>query len=184
MERRVHVCVRVCVCVCARTHMCMWSQLLSVVQLYNPMEAAEDSTFLCPWDSPDKNTGVSCHFLFQGIFPTQGLNPGLLFCRQILYQWATWNTILTGWPGFLFVKPGNPIDWILSGIQNVTVCVWAELSPDRLVCQYFLGLWWNLQGMGLKNQLNDHVDLHIFPPVMSSSLSPPPLQQSPPLLVS
>ena len=30
---------------------------------------------LCPWDSPGKNTGVSCHFLLQGIFPTQGSNP-------------------------------------------------------------------------------------------------------------
>ena len=26
---------------------------------------------LCPWDSPGKNTGVGCHFLLQGIFPTQ-----------------------------------------------------------------------------------------------------------------
>ena len=33
---------------------------------------------LCPWDSPGKNTGVGCHFLLQRIFPTQGLNPGLL----------------------------------------------------------------------------------------------------------
>ena len=30
---------------------------------------------LCPWDSPGKNTGVSCHFLLQGIFPTQESNP-------------------------------------------------------------------------------------------------------------
>ena len=37
------------------------------------------------WDSPGKNTGVGCHFLLQGIFPTQGSNPGLLHCRQILY---------------------------------------------------------------------------------------------------
>ena len=44
---------------------------------------------LCPWDLPGKNTGVGCHFLLQGIFPTQGVNPGLLYCRQILYQWAT-----------------------------------------------------------------------------------------------
>ena len=37
-------------------------------------------------DSPDKKrTGVGCHALLQGIFPTQGLNPGLLHCRQILY---------------------------------------------------------------------------------------------------
>ena len=39
-----------------------------------------------PWNSPGKNTGVDCHFILQGIFLTQGLNPGLLNCRQILYQ--------------------------------------------------------------------------------------------------
>ena len=37
-------------------------------------------------DSPGKNTGVGCHALLQGIFPTQGLNPGLPHCRQILYH--------------------------------------------------------------------------------------------------
>ena len=36
-------------------------------------------------DSPGKNTGVGCHALLQGIFPTQGLNPVLLHCRWILY---------------------------------------------------------------------------------------------------
>ena len=36
-------------------------------------------------DSPGKNTGVGCHALFQGIFPTQGSNLGLPHCRQILY---------------------------------------------------------------------------------------------------
>ena len=34
-------------------------------------------------DSPGKNTGVGCHALLQGIFPTQRLNPGLPHCRQI-----------------------------------------------------------------------------------------------------
>ena len=37
------------------------------------------------WNSPDKNTGVCCHFLFPGTFPTQGSNPGLIHCRWILY---------------------------------------------------------------------------------------------------
>ena len=36
-------------------------------------------------DSPGENTGVRCHALLQGIFPTQGLNPDLPHCRQILY---------------------------------------------------------------------------------------------------
>ena len=40
----------------------------------------------CPWDFPGKNTGVGCHFLLQGIFPTQGSNPGLPYCRQTLYH--------------------------------------------------------------------------------------------------
>ena len=35
-------------------------------------------------DSPGKNTGVGCHALLQGIFPTQESNPGLLHCRWIL----------------------------------------------------------------------------------------------------
>ena len=40
---------------------------------------------LCPWNSWGKNTGVRSHSLLQGIIPTQGLNLGLLHCRQILY---------------------------------------------------------------------------------------------------
>ena len=36
-------------------------------------------------DSPGKNTTVGCHALLQGIFPTHGLNPGLLHYRQILH---------------------------------------------------------------------------------------------------
>ena len=40
----------------------------------------------CPWNSPGQNTGVSSFLFLQGIFPSQGLNPGLLHCRQILYQ--------------------------------------------------------------------------------------------------
>ena len=39
-----------------------------------------------PWNSPGQNTGVGSLSLLQGIFPTQGLNPGLSHCRGILYQ--------------------------------------------------------------------------------------------------
>ena len=38
-----------------------------------------------PWNSPGQNTGVGSLSLFQGIFPTQRLNPGLLHCRWVLY---------------------------------------------------------------------------------------------------
>ena len=41
---------------------------------------------LCPQNSLGQNSGVDCHALLQGIFPTQKLNPGLQHCRQILYH--------------------------------------------------------------------------------------------------
>ena len=41
---------------------------------------------LYPWNSPGKNNGVGSHSLLQGIFPTEGSNPGLLPCRQTLYH--------------------------------------------------------------------------------------------------
>ena len=55
---------------------------VSCIQLF----ATAWTRLLCPWNSPGKNTGVDCHSLRQRIFLTQGLNPGLLHRRQILYH--------------------------------------------------------------------------------------------------
>ena len=46
----------------------------------------QTARLLCSWNFPGKSTGVGCYFLLQGIFPTQGLNPGLPHCRQTLYR--------------------------------------------------------------------------------------------------
>ena len=46
----------------------------------------QPTSLLCPWDSPGKNTGVGYHSLLHVIFPAQGLNPGLLHCRWVLYH--------------------------------------------------------------------------------------------------
>ena len=62
--------------------LCLVAQSCST--LCNPMDCRGPSSSVHE-DSPGKNTGVGCHALLQGIFPTQGLNPGLLHCRQILY---------------------------------------------------------------------------------------------------
>ena len=51
----------------------------SYLTLCNPLDCS-------PWNSPGETTGVGSLSLLQGIFPTQGLNPGLLNCRQIFYQ--------------------------------------------------------------------------------------------------
>ena len=53
--------------------------------LCDPMDCSRPGTSV-PGDSPGKNAGVDCHTLLQRIFPTQGLNPDLPHCRQILYH--------------------------------------------------------------------------------------------------
>ena len=66
------------ICVCAR------SVPESCPALCDPMDL-EPASLFCPWDFPGRNTGVGCHFLLQGIFPTQESNPHLL---HLLY-WQT-----------------------------------------------------------------------------------------------
>ena len=57
------------------------------------------SRLLCPWNSPGMNTGVGSHSLLQGIFPTEGSNPGLPHCGRILYflshQGSPWQHTCT-----------------------------------------------------------------------------------------
>ena len=48
--------------------------------------ASLGQSLVSPWNSPGQNTRVDSLSLLQGIFPTQGSNPGLPHCRQILYQ--------------------------------------------------------------------------------------------------
>ena len=58
----------------------------SVVSDSLRLHRLQPTRLLCPWNSPCKNTGAGCPSLLQKIFLTQGLNPGLLHCRQILYH--------------------------------------------------------------------------------------------------
>ena len=69
-------------------------QLLTRPTLCNPWTVARQASL--SMEFPGKNTGVGCHFLLQGVFPTQGLNLGLLHCRQTLHHLShlnmgTWN---------------------------------------------------------------------------------------------
>ena len=65
-------------------HQCMHTCLVMSDSLQP--HGLQPTRLLCPWNSPGKNSGVGSHFLLQGIFPTQGSNPGLLNCRQISYH--------------------------------------------------------------------------------------------------
>ena len=56
-----------------------------------------------PWNSSGQNTGVGSLSLFQGIFPTQGSNPGLPYSRQILYQLShKGRPRIQGWVAYPF----------------------------------------------------------------------------------
>ena len=71
-----HLSKKVTVCFCS-----FWSEICSVVS--NSLWPHE---LYSPWHSPGQNTEVGSLSLLQGIFPTQGSNPGLLHCRWVLYQ--------------------------------------------------------------------------------------------------
>ena len=68
-----------CACVCAKL-------LQLCLTLCNPMDPKVALQAPLSMGFPSKNTGVGCHFLLQGIVPTQGLDPGRLHCRQTRYQ--------------------------------------------------------------------------------------------------
>ena len=63
----------------------------------------QPTRLLCSWDSPGKNTGVGCHFLLQGVFLTQGSNPDLRCCKQMLYHLSHQEV------GAFLKTPGSPL---------------------------------------------------------------------------
>ena len=54
-----------------------WLAVLVVSDSWWP-HGLEPTRLPCSWNFPGKNTGVGCHFLLQGFFPTQGSKPHLL----------------------------------------------------------------------------------------------------------
>ena len=53
---------------------------------FSHVDSLQPHRLYSPWNSPGQNPGVGSLSLLQGIFPTQGLNPGLSHCRRILYH--------------------------------------------------------------------------------------------------
>ena len=102
-----------------------------VTQLCPTLQPHGLARLLCPWDSPGTNAGVGCHFLLQGMFPTQGTNLGLLHVKA--------ESLLSELPG----KPraseagyGNDpkgvifLHIVMSGLDGaVSGCV-TDLSTD------------------------------------------------------
>ena len=83
------------------------------------------------WNSPGQNTGVGSCSLLQGIFPTQGLNPGLLHCRQILYQLShKGSPRILVWVAYPFPSGSSQYFLLISMLVNLVpskVCLlWAQ----------------------------------------------------------
>ena len=77
--------------------------MCSVVSCSLPPFGLSPARLLCTWGFSGKNTGVGCHFLFQGIFLTQGWNQHLLHllrCRRILCLPSRWGRVGSDFVGF------------------------------------------------------------------------------------
>ena len=108
-----------CVCV-----LCFVTQ--SRPNLCDPMDCRLPGTSV-HGDSPGKNTGVGCHTLLQGIFPTQGLNPGLPQCRRILYHLShQGNQRILEWVAYPFRGTSQPRNQTrVSCIAGIFFTSWA-----------------------------------------------------------
>ena len=81
-----------------------------------------------PWNSLGQNTGVGSLSVFHGLFPTQGSNPGLPHCMQILYQLSHKETQehWSGWP------IPSPVDLPDSGIEPGSSALQVDSLPTEL----------------------------------------------------
>ena len=94
---------------------------LSRVQLFATPWAVAYTRLLRPWDFLGKSTGVGCHFLLQGIFPTQGSNPGLPHCRQTLYRLCHQDGLKLNIPKIKIMASGPITSWQIDGETMETV---------------------------------------------------------------
>ena len=106
------------------------------------VKVAQVCPTLCnPWtiqsmNSPGQNTGVGNHSLLQGIFPAQGSNSGLLYCRQILYQlnhqgcqgfhWTTREILKLNFKKIMLLS-------CLLASLSLTLCSFFSLSPSFIL---------------------------------------------------
>ena len=176
-DRKEHLKESVYICVCVElSHLAVEQKLAQrcksimplclIVQLHltlcDPMDCSPPGSSVYG-DAPGKNTGVGCHALLQGTFPTKGSNPGLSHCRQILYCPSHQGSPrIPGWEAYFFSRgsagsrnqagvscipggffiaelPGKPKSIILQLKEKVPACPLHE-QPGQ-------GGWWdNLQG--------------------------------------
>ena len=108
----------------------------SCLTLCNPTDRSPPGSSV-HGDSSGKNIGVACHVLLQGIFPTQGLNQGLLHCRWILYRLSHQRSpIILEWVAYPFSRESS---W--SRTQTKVSCIagrfftsWTTREAQKRPC--------------------------------------------------
>ena len=112
---------------------------------------------LSPWNSPGQNTGVGSLSLLQGIFPTQGSNPGLPRCRQTLYHLSHRGSLFRGEGPPKITRKGlqrdrPPNDYKASGLLSHFLIKQLPSSlrtPSGPACP----MTWDLPRTGLADRL-------------------------------
>ena len=113
----------------------------------------QPARLLDPWNSPGQNTGVGSHSILQGIFPAQGLNPGLLHCWWILYCLSHREALKTMEPvtqshvtysqfSHLFLVGENWLNQLLRG----KVLFHHFFLLSYLICSLKIGFFWWIKG--------------------------------------
>ena len=108
--------------------------------LCNPMDCSLPG-FSVRGDFPSKNTGVGSLSLLQGIFLTQGSNPGLPHCRRILYHLSHQGSLKSLLPVKIsLVQPtrekkknsrSSPLNFINCGFQQNCIYFIIHVNPTR-----------------------------------------------------
>ena len=97
-----------------------------------------------PWNSPGQNTGVGSRSLLQGIFPTQGSNPGLPHCRWILYQLShEGSSRILEWVGYLFWSGSSWLrNW--TGVSCITGGFFTSWATREAIQPYKGMKFWHM----------------------------------------
>ena len=110
-----------------RQCVCVLSRFIHVWLFVTPWTVAHQA--LHSWNCPGKNAGVGSYSLLQGIFPTQGLNPGLPHCRQVLYQLShQGKPRILEWVAYSFSSESS---WPRN--QTEVSCISGDSSPPELL---------------------------------------------------
>ena len=89
-----------------------------------------------PQNSPGQNTGLGSCSLLQGIFPTQGSNPGLPHCRQILYQLShQGSSRILEWVAYPFSSGSSwPRNWTRISCSAGGFSTWWATREFSMLC--------------------------------------------------